>query len=778
MSNNVWERVERSVVYDSPGRARYPSIARTADGLLLVLFTQQTSEQEWEGVGNLSGGGDLMVVRSADGGSSWSDGSQVHRSENGEPRAVGTMTVLNGGRIIAPFAEMHYVTGASTVRVLNSEDGGTTWQACDPEVMCPLTWWAPCGRVVETRDGTLVMPVYGTVSEPDLVATIHGCGLLRSADGGESWGDFSWIARGGGSMVGAAPQTRFSFEGPFVQPLPDGRWLAMVTARRLNRAGDGPTEIDEGPGTPQALCRLWSKDEGRTWTDPDQLMPGAWPSLSVVGDQAFCANTFWGGWAEMRLEMSDDGFVSISRELKLMVRGWTVGRENLPQEAPLPPTVPYLAWPWTKLPMVYPGKWPFEHYGFPSVLPLGQDRLMVAFSRPQCRNKSYPIDPPDYDDVPVRQERIQAVFYRRLEKKGSQAVPVIAARARPRGRWVLADRIIVEDVGSIAQGPHGELIGQVRGKIRRSSDGGRTWKEVEGVVLPGGDRRVSAFGILSSGRWLAATVVYGGVGMDPKDWGVSTPMGMRGGYPVYRHSGVREDCSTMVSYSDTEGKTWHQGVPFKGPFKWALPTAAHFLESRGGTVSLPIFGCVTDEELDSYSSSNGVIRSADGGESWDDFSFVFRTNPKAPEDHQPEPRYSEMDLVELPNGHWIAYSRHEVIGGGPNPGATAVALSTDHGRTWVETGGSLEGVSQQMGVLLPDGGIALTYRTTSWQAAGVAITYDEGRSFAYLLTGPYETRTAYATASAAGKEEFVVFSGKSHRSDMLAGVYRLIPGVS
>ena len=55
-------------------------------------------------------------------------------------------------------------------------------------------------------------------------------------------------------------------------------------------------------------------------------------------------------------------------------------------------------------------------------------------------------------------------------------------------------------------------------------------------------------------------------------------------------------------------------------------------------------------------------------------------------------------------------------------------------------------VSQQKGVVLPDGGIALTYRCHSWQQPGIAITYDEGRSFDYLLTGPYETADAFVTA--------------------------------
>ena len=75
--------------------------------------------------------------------------------------------------------------------------------------------------------------------------------------------------------------------------------------------------------------------------------------------------------------------------------------------------------------------------------------------------------------------------------------------------------------------------------------------------------------------------------------------------------------------------------------------------------------------------------------------------------------------------------------------------------------------------MLPDGGVALAWRATSWQASGVAITYDEGRSFDYLLTGPYETVNAFMH----GTDEFVVFTAKSNRSDSSAGVYRWVPDV-
>jgi len=743
-----WERVKRVTVHNSPRRSRYPSIARAGDGALLVLFMRQTAEQE------TAGQGDLVLARSTDEGQSWSDAEIVYTGREGEPRAVGTITILNSGRIIAPFAEFGEAQTTSRFRLLSSEDNGKRWQVNDPSANVPLIWWAPCGRVIEISDGTLIVPVYGAASQTDLKATIHNCGLLRSRDGGESWGDFSWIAQGGSRMVGAAAISRFSFEGPSVQPLPDGRWLALVTARRLNRTGDGPTAIDEGPGTPQALCRMWSSDEGRTWTNPNHLMPGAWPGVAVAGPDVLCANTLWCGWGEIRLQVSRNGFETFYQGLNAMQREWTRGMVNRPQETPLPPTVPYLA-----------KQWPYEHYGYPSALALDQDNLVVVFADEQRGTEQ--IDGEKSMSIPWDQERIQAVFYSRRSISEELAEP-LPSRPRPRGRWVLAERIIVPNInGQMTQMPSGDLVAPIAGKFSRSSDGGRTWKPIEGINFPG-DGHQDGMGFLNSGRWLIAVVTSN----QPWSYGGHTEMGLVGGYRTFKREGQAADRHITFWHSDDQGKTWTDSKPFKGPFKWVSPSVSHFIESDDGSIALPVFGCVTDEEMGSYSSSNGVVRSHDGGKTWGDFSFVFRTQPPGPDDYQPEPRYSEMDIAQLPNGHGVAFSRNERITMGPAGwGSTKIALSTDLGRTWRRTGGSLQGVSQQKGVVLPDGGVALAWRAHSWQGSGVAITYDEGRSFDYLLTGPYETVNAFMH----GTDEFVVYTSKSHRSDSSAGVYRWVP---
>lgn len=743
-----FERTKRVTVFDADSAARYPSVVQVPSGKLLVMFTRQSPAQQQRAVG------DLVLSTSEDQGTSWSEPRVVFSSKQGEPRAVGTMSVEKDGRLLVPFTIFSRGQTTSWVHLLISDDEAGTWKLREVRAEPPLTWWAPSGKVVQTADGTLFMPVYGASTPDALKATVHGCGLLRSSDGGHSWGDFSWIAKGPAPLVGAAGGSRFSFEGLSVvveNRSSEERMLAMVTARRLNESGTGPTETNAGPGASQVLCRMWSEDQGRSWSRPDQLLPGAWPSQALMGPFAVCANVQWAAWGEMRLLVSRNLFRSFFQETRITIRGWLQGMHNRPQETPAPPTVPYLA-----------DKWPFEHYGFSSLQPLDDENVLAVINRPQ-RGEGQ-IEGAANRKIPIDRERIEAVFFRRTPIQGDITPQVVVEPKRPSGRWVLVERRVVEDFRHAAQMPGGDLLGLVQGLVQRSSDGGRSWQPVAGASLP---EPLAAFGVLHSGRWLAATQQVN----EPWEDGQYQRMGTVGGYPTFKMSGESFDGSVIVHHSDDAGKTWTAGKPFKGPFLWAIPTASHFLEDQGGDAILPIFGCVSEHEMSSYSSSNGVIRSKDGTD-WGDFSFVFRAEPPRAGQYQWEPRYSEMDILQMPGGTWVAFSRHEFITMGPRGwGANDVAISTDQGRRWKKTGGSLAGVSQQKGVVLPHGGLALTYRSHSWQQPGVVISYDEGRSFDYGLAGPYETVNAFATR----EDEFVIFTAKSHRSDMLAGIYRWVP---
>ena len=165
-SRQQWQRTKRVVVCDSPHRARYPSIARTADGALWVLFTRRTSQQETDQRG------ELVLVHSTDGGTSWSDPRVVYAARAGQPRAAGTMTTLRNDRIVAVFSESIGAQPTSKIRLLSSEDDGHSWRVHQIKADLPLVGWEPCGRILEAIDGTLAMPVFGAASPTELQASL------------------------------------------------------------------------------------------------------------------------------------------------------------------------------------------------------------------------------------------------------------------------------------------------------------------------------------------------------------------------------------------------------------------------------------------------------------------------------------------------------------------------------------------------------------------------------------------------------------------------------
>lgn len=180
-TDGFWQRDDRAFVYQHEGRTRYPSIARTADGRMLVLFTRQTEEQEKAEAGTL-----VLVPRSPDG-KWWIRPRAVFTSSEGVPRAAGTMTALADGRIVAPFVVLRSGGTESSLRILESRDGGKTW-----------TGWSLIASG-SLGDFSFEYPAVLPLSEGRLVAVVtgrwlgHGMKapqvLMRafSRDGGRTW---------------------------------------------------------------------------------------------------------------------------------------------------------------------------------------------------------------------------------------------------------------------------------------------------------------------------------------------------------------------------------------------------------------------------------------------------------------------------------------------------------------------------------------------------------------------------------------------------------------
>jgi len=696
MTQGTWQRDERVIAYLSERRARYPSITRAPDGRQLILFTHQTAPQEQEGRG------DLRLLRSTEDGRWWFDAQTAYESVHGEPRAFGTMTALNAddaprsSRIIAPFAEVDDRAGTSVVRLLLSEDGGSTFLVSSLTSAGPLSWAAPHGRPFY-HEGDLVMSLFGALSADDLARTRHSCGLLRSRDGGRTWGEWSLIACGSSGGV--------SYEYGSVLPLANGRMVAVLTARRTQRTGDSP----------QVLVRTYSEDGGRTWSEPEQLCVGAWPALVMVDDETcVCAYTVWCGWGSMNLLVSHDGFATFTQDQAFLEHGWLPIPAHYPKTSlypdkelelesigegsfrpfwaynpiPLPPVVPHLQ-----------GDWEAGHYGFGAVLPLSPNRLVVVLGNRQ--QGSLYNDPSHECDVPIELERIEAISFDRLAPLGSVAPRL--AQARAPSRWEIAESWTPQQ-----------------------------WRET--VHLPPAGEGF----VLASGRWVRCLT-----SSDVEDHHVHQISGRARGYWIHTHQRritwepPRFQYCDDAATRDPDEMTWVNGrLVDPDPLAALSCPSGQCFQGPDGTVVTTSYGYVNDRDMSDHVYCCALCRSRDDGLTWGDWSVFGRDR----RDRQFS--YCEPTILPMEDGTWVAFMRTEAKNQIPWMGAMMTrCVSNDGGYTWSPPQACVPG-SQPALIVLGDGGLALIVRSTGRQKSGVYFSYDQGASWDYALAGPYNTSDA------------------------------------
>ena len=124
-TDDLWTRTKRVFAQNERLRARYPGIAKTAAGQIVVLYTKVTTEQE------ATGRGQIMVIRSNDEGQTWSKAQVVYTSQTGQPRAVGSLTQLRSGQLCATVTEMDREQRPVSVRLITSKDG-ESWHTGSP----------------------------------------------------------------------------------------------------------------------------------------------------------------------------------------------------------------------------------------------------------------------------------------------------------------------------------------------------------------------------------------------------------------------------------------------------------------------------------------------------------------------------------------------------------------------------------------------------------------------------------------------------------------------
>lgn len=675
LSGRLWRRTGRVVACETPHRARYPSLARNAAGEVVLLFTQASREQE------AAGRGDLMMIRSADGGATWSGPARVCEGTVGEPRTMGTLTRLSSNRLIAAVAEIGAATGPERIRLLVSDDDGRTWRAGEPIALPGLKDACPYGRLLEQPDQGLAMAVYGTHPESGRQAA----GLLRSADAGLNWGQFSLIAADADRNMTHPALLRTGAE----------TMVAVVVSG-------------------EQMFRCESTDAGHTWTAPEQTLLGREPFLFRVDDSTVaCLGAKGTGWGHIWIGFGGQN-----------ARNWRCDRKVVE----------------------HPGE-PGGHFGWATGLALDSQTVLVAFGHTRRPVRS--LDGPDVPAPPSPEaEGIEVVFFEREEAVAEPAHAREPVAAENRDRWTRTGSLSNNDLPiGFCRLPDGVLLGAredgdsmmkvwagpgrggasaakyVSGpattkSLLRSQDNGRTWTREPMNLPPGyrGSPRIVCR--LKTGRILCTITEWLLVEWNYEDKAV---IGHENGYAIWSkdHHSFHKSRLAVI-YSDDNGATWQgcdRDIDY-APFQWAIPNDPVF-ERADGTVVMPIWGCMNVRDGRERLDAGGLIRSTDGGVTWGDPSLIA---------HDSEKRwsaYNEAGIAVMSDDLWVAFMRTEYRGVGNEGAWMSRAVTTDGGYTWSAPELSFIGGVPQV-VVLPDGGIAVG------ASGGLHWSYDLGRTWARI----------------------------------------------
>lgn len=240
----------KGIVYDASAAA-IGGACRCLSGDLLLAYNTG---------GDLTAGQRTGIVRSTDGGKSWSAPEMFFESayRKGGVEAGCTFTRLASGRLLLPYADGFYLQPKSKNYDRNallfcpvSDDHGKTWTNRKAQSFPGFEPFA-FGRVVELPGGTLRMPLWGAYEKRGA----WSCAVLKSTDNGETWDSYRRIVQGE------------SNETPIIL-LPDGRVLALIRG------------YADGPSRPFHVA--YSSDGGDTWTAPARVnLRGTSPSLHIT----------------------------------------------------------------------------------------------------------------------------------------------------------------------------------------------------------------------------------------------------------------------------------------------------------------------------------------------------------------------------------------------------------------------------------------------------------------------------------------------------------------
>ena len=247
------------VIYSNGFRHVHPAdLVRLQNGELL-LMTREASE-------HYSADGDVIMLRSKDGGLTWGEKQVIAGLAELDEREGCGVQLRDGTVVVGIFYNANYnpsgtynfeknnlpplrLASGGPVRqrlgcyVIRSTDNGHTWSApdfIDPAGMPVSAFEGPTDAPFEMPDGSLLMAMTGYRFQGD--EKDHASVLLRSLNQGKTWSYVSVIASDPGGLLGG-------FVEPGIMRAKSGR---LISALR-----------NQGPD--HAIYVTHSDDDGKTW---------------------------------------------------------------------------------------------------------------------------------------------------------------------------------------------------------------------------------------------------------------------------------------------------------------------------------------------------------------------------------------------------------------------------------------------------------------------------------------------------------------------------------
>ncbi|MGC9319543.1 MAG: sialidase family protein, partial [Armatimonadota bacterium] len=250
-----WQAVEGKVVppefrvicedAGAGGYEAFPDICRCANGDLLCVFYAGYAHVSFPN-DDLPQGARVCAVRSSDEGRTWSEPFIVADTD-WDDRDPSVMCLSDGTLLcnwFTYYGNFREPEGDTTYRykelwLSRSTDDGHTWS--EPELIPHMAgaYWACSSPIIELSNGELLWPVYREYRDP----LRNWSAVIRSADGGRTWGEPEWVDEGNDDN-----------DEPCLWQMPDGRILCVM---RTN-AGD-------------SMWYSWSEDLGHTWTTSREI---------------------------------------------------------------------------------------------------------------------------------------------------------------------------------------------------------------------------------------------------------------------------------------------------------------------------------------------------------------------------------------------------------------------------------------------------------------------------------------------------------------------------